>query len=374
MTWDCARDILCVRLDSLGDVLMTTPAIRALKESVPGRRVTLLTSASGAGAARLVPEIDAIIEFAAPWMKPAPCGPAEDARLLRLLAEKKFDAAVVFTVYSQNPLPAAYLCWLAGIPLRLAHCHENPYHLLSDWVRDPEPAAICRHEVRRQLDLVGAIGCRTQDERLSFAIPAAAKQTFSRKMRRMRISQHRPLVVVHPGATAPSRRYPAEQFRAALNALGRQADCELLFTGDETEAELIDSIRSGLDTPSHATAGALSLAELGAAIKRASLLISNNTGPVHIAAALGTPVVDIYALTNPQHTPWLVESRVLFNDVPCRYCYGSTCAQGHHACVRGIAPDRVAEAALDLLQVPARAPVAAMAPRYSGLPAFEGHP
>src|SRR6185312_7157347 len=71
MNWDQAQNLLCVRLDSLGDVLMTTPAIRALKHSAPGRRITLLTSPSGAKAGRLVPEIDAVIEFRAPWMKPA---------------------------------------------------------------------------------------------------------------------------------------------------------------------------------------------------------------------------------------------------------------------------------------------------------------
>ena len=78
------------------------------------------------------------------------------------------------------------------------------------------------------------------------------------------------------------------------------------------------------------------------------LLISNNTGPVHIAAAVGTPVVDLYALTNPQHTPWRVPNRVLFNDVPCKYCYRSICPMGHHACLRGVDADTVIDAALEL--------------------------
>src|SRR3954463_14368444 len=174
MNWEEALNVLCVRLDSLGDVLMTTPAIRALKQSVPGRRITLLTSPSGAKAARLVPEIDASLESRAPGINPATDGPAADAVMKRRLAHAKYDAAVIFSVYSQNPLPAAYLCYLAGIPLRLAHCRENPYHLLTDWIPEPEPGTGTRHEVRRQLDLVAAIRCRTQDERLSFRVPAAA--------------------------------------------------------------------------------------------------------------------------------------------------------------------------------------------------------
>ena len=120
--WQGVRRVLCVRLDSIGDVLMTTPAIRALRETY-GCHVTLLTSAAGAAVAPLVPEVDDTLVFAAPWMKSANGG-TSDQEMIARLAAGGFDAAVIFTVYSQNPLPAAYLCYLAGIPRRLAHCHE----------------------------------------------------------------------------------------------------------------------------------------------------------------------------------------------------------------------------------------------------------
>jgi lipopolysaccharide heptosyltransferase II len=329
---------------------MTTPAMRALKASMPERRITLLTSASGAAAARLVPEVDAIMEFAAPWMKTAIGGPAADAALKRRLAARKFDGAVIFSVYSQNPLPAAYLCYLAGIPLRLAHCHENPYHLLTDWVPDPEPGTRIRHEVRRQLDLVAAIRCRTQDERLSFCVPAAAAARVPRLLHAIGIDFMRPLVLVHPGASAASRRYPPEYFAAALNILARRTDCEILFTGGAEEKPLVEAIRQAMDVPSHSSAGLLDLGELGAAIQIADVMLANNTGPVHVAAALGTPVVDLYALTNPQHTPWQVANRVLFHEVPCRNCYKSICPQGHHDCLRLVPPESVAAAVLELLE------------------------
>ncbi len=94
----------------------------------------------------------------------------------------------------------------------------------------------------------------------------------------------------------------------------------------------------------------LSLGELIALIEAAPLLISNNTGPVHMAAALGTPVVDLYALTNPQHTPWQVSHRVLSHDVACKYCYKSICSEGHHHCLEKISPTEVVNAACELLQ------------------------
>src|SRR5918912_4044955 len=189
--WRDIRRLLCVRLDSIGDVLMSTPAMRAFRQSL-GCQVTLLTSSAGGAVAPFVPEIDDVIVFAAPWMKSTAGAPTRDAEVIGALAGGRFDAVVIFTVYSQNPLPAAYMCYLAGIPRRLAHCHENPYQLLTDWAPDPEPAAFIRHEVRRQLDLAAAVGGHTGDERLSFRVPEAA----SERMRRHAGTWARPLVVV----------------------------------------------------------------------------------------------------------------------------------------------------------------------------------
>jgi ADP-heptose:LPS heptosyltransferase len=104
-----------------------------------------------------------------------------------------------------------------------------------------------------------------------------------------------------------------------------------------------------METRSYSLAGRLDLGELAALLSLAPLLISNNTGPVHMAAALGTPIVDLYALTNPQHTPWSAPHRVLSHDVPCKFCFKSVCPEEHHGCLRGIAPDEVVVAARELL-------------------------
>jgi lipopolysaccharide heptosyltransferase II len=349
--WTRARRILAVRLDTLGDVLMTTPALRALRAGHPGRRVTLMTSSAGAAAACLVSEVDDVIVYDAPWLKAT--GARADSRPDRAMAARlrraRFDAAVIFTVYSQNPLASALLCFLADIPLRLAHCRENPYQLLTDWVSDPEPHELVRHEVRRQLDLVAAVGCRTDDERLSLRVSARARRAARRRLDAAGVDRRREWVVVHPGARAASRRYPPESFASACRRLVAERGCQVVLTGDASERALIDRVRAAMEIPAIAVAGELPLAELAAIIAEAPLLISNNTGPVHIAAAVGTPVVDLYALTNPQHTPWAVPHRVLSHDVPCKYCYKSVCPAGHHGCLRGVSPDAVVTAAHELL-------------------------
>jgi lipopolysaccharide heptosyltransferase II len=348
--WRHARRILCIRLDYLGDVLMTTPAIRALRESLPGACITLLSSGSGAAAARHIPEIDEAIVYQPPWLKSSePHPPADDLAMVETLARQGFDAAIIFTVYSQNPLPSAMLCHLAGIPLRLAHCRENPYRLLTHWVPEPEPQLRVRHEVRRQLDLVATVGARTADERLSFRVAEADRNRVRELLARLGMAPRRHWIAIHPGATAPSRRYPEELMAAAARELAERTGCRIILTGSKEEMPLAARIAAQVPG-SHSLAGILSLGELAALISLAPVLVANNTGPAHIAAAIGTPVVDLYALTNPQHAPWQVRSRVLYHDVPCRFCYKSVCPQKHQQCLALIPPSQVAAAAIELLE------------------------
>ncbi|HET7609065.1 MAG TPA: glycosyltransferase family 9 protein, partial [Gammaproteobacteria bacterium] len=116
-----------------------------------------------------------------------------------------------------------------------------------------------------------------------------------------------------------------------------------------SEVALVETVRASMRTSAYTLAGCLDFAELCAVIEAADVLVSNNTAPVHIAGAVGTPVVDLYALTNPQHVPWRVPHRVLYRDVPCRYCYKSVCPAGHHDCLAQVSPAEVADAVRGLL-------------------------
>jgi lipopolysaccharide heptosyltransferase II len=348
--WADAARVLAVRLDALGDVVMTGPALRALKAARPGRRLTLLTSPAGAATARLLPGVDSVMVYEPPWMKATPprADAVSDIGMIAQLAARRFEAAAIFTVYSQSPLPAAMLCFLAGIPRRLAHCHENPYQLLTEWIVDPEPAGGIRHEVRRQLDLVGCVGCRVADERLSIDVPAAAVGRANALVDDLGLSGRAPWVAMHPGGSAPSRRYPPERFAEVVRGLAA-AGVAVVLTGAAEEQPLVAAVQDAAGVPTRSLVGRLGIAELAAVFARARVLVSNNTGPVHVAAAVGTPVVDLYAQTNPQHTPWSVAHRVLFHDVPCKYCYKSVCPEGHHDCLRRVAPEAVVAATLELL-------------------------
>jgi lipopolysaccharide heptosyltransferase II len=363
------RNVLAVRLDSIGDVIMTTPAVRALR-SPPRRRVTMLTSTAGAEAARLVPEIDRVLVYDAPWMKASP--PRVDASFdlatIERLRSERFDAAAIFTVYSQNPQPAALLCYLADIPRRLAHSREPAYGLLTDRIADPEPERLVRHEVERQLDLVAAVGCRTSDRSLSLRVGPHAFDRADAVLATSGLVPERPWAVLHPGASAASRRYPADAFAVAASDLAERHGWQIVLSGGPDDRDAVEEVRARMRSTTSVLPEDLDLETLAAVLHRAPLLIANNSGPAHLAAAVGTPVVELYALTNPQHTPWGVESRVLYRDVPCRFCYASVCPEGHHGCLRGVPPSEVVSAALELAGRPHDGPAhaAARSPRPIG--------
>lgn len=351
--WRNARNILVVRLDNLGDVLMTTPAIQAIKQSSPGASITLLGSRSGTALARHVPAIDEVISYDAPWAKGVQHGDLADRRLLATLRRAQFDAAVIFSTCTQSALPAALMCRLAGIPLRLAHSRENPHDLLSDWVPDND---VChngmRHEVARQLDLVRSVGFSVASERMVFRYAAADVLSMRRKFVAAGGDLMRPYIVVHPGASSASRRYPAERFGQAAQQICRDGGCQAVFSGGHDEQALVARAYEQMHEPAFSLAGQLTLGELAALIAGAQVTLCNNSGPAHMAAALGTPVVVLYALTHPQHTPWRAKARVLNHDVPCRNCLDSVCPEQHHDCLMQVDAAAVARAAMGLIETP----------------------
>ncbi|GAB4044258.1 lipopolysaccharide heptosyltransferase II [Spirosoma jeollabukense] len=319
--WRDGLRILCVRLDNLGDVLMTTPAFRALKTTWPHCQLTLLTSSAGAAIASYIPDIDDVIQFDVPWVS----GDADGrSRLLPMVARLKpyaFDAAIIFTVQSQNPLPTALVCYLADIPRVLGYCRENPYQLMTDWVPDPEVLMATRHEVERQLNLVQTVGCQPAEQSLSLTVPLADRQYARNLLTVQGVDLDRPWLVLHPGVSEAKRRYPADDFAKALSQLRQKTGYQIVLTGSQSEQPLTARIEQQLrrhtdGEPIINLAGQLTIGQLIGLLAEAPLLIANNTGPVHIAAAVGTPVVVLYAKTNPQHTPWQVPSRVLYFDVP----------------------------------------------------------
>lgn len=350
------RRILVARLDNLGDVLLATPAIHALRRALPRTRITLFASSIGAQLAGLNPDIDDILIYAAPWMDPERTlahDPSREASTIAEIRRRGYDGAIIFTSYHQSSLPAAYLCYLAGVPLRHAASVDGPGSLLTSRHRPP-PRAM--HEVERGLDLVGGLGIPPAEDDLVLRPRDADTRSMRGFVQTVRERNGGgPVLVLHPGCSCPSRTYPPALFAKAGAALRRSLGASLLWTGRATEAELVTRIQEGVraagaDDAGLSLAGKTDLSQLAALIGACDGAITNNSGPAHVAAAMKTPVAVLFALTNPpgEWHPWKVPHRLLYHPVPCAICYQRVCPF-EHDCLRQVTADQIVHAVAELL-------------------------
>jgi ADP-heptose:LPS heptosyltransferase len=312
-SWNNCRKILCVRADNMGDVIMSGPAIRALKKTF-GAHITLLTSSAGASICDHMPEIDDVIVNDMPWVKTeVPPSPENIRQVIEDLRNGEFDGAVIFTVYSQSAMPAALVCLMAGIQRRLAYCRENPYHLLTDWVPDKEPYEFIRHQVERDLALVKNIGAEISDNRLILTSSDDDWYRASDVLAKYGIAYDQPFIVAHAGVSERKREFPVEKWVALLTVLRRHVSTAIILTGSKNEMTLTSMIHDAIGDDSIINvAGEFNLAPFVATIFHASMVISVNTATAHIAAAAQVPSLILYAATNPQHSPWKSPSSVLY--------------------------------------------------------------
>ncbi len=161
-------------------------------------------------------------------------------------------------------------------------------------------------------------------------------------------AEGRPLVVLHPEASEPARRTPEEPYATVLRLLEHGLDAACVLTGADGERDPLRRIRPAARSDA-AVACAISLAELAGLPQPSDVVVTDNAGPAHLATAVETPVVVLYALTNPPHTPWTAASRVPSADVPCRNCFKSVFPSGHLRCLHDASPRQVADPATELL-------------------------
>jgi ADP-heptose:LPS heptosyltransferase len=326
--------VLVARLDNNGDVLLAGPAVRAVARSAS--RVTLLCGPRGEAAARLLPGVDEVMVFRAPWIDPEP-DPVRRSlieSLVEELAGRGFDQAVILTSFHQSPLPLALVLRMAGVRIIAGISVDYPGSLLDRRVQVPEDI----HEVDRAVAVARALGYdlaphdrgELRIKPASSAIPAVFGD----------------YVVVHPGASAPARTWPVEHHRALVRALvhsGRR----VVVTGSEAERGLTARVAG----PSHPLitdlGGEQTLAGLADVIARADAIVVGNTGPAHLAAAVGTPVVSLFAPVVPavRWRPWLVP-HVLLGDqhAPCAGSRARTCPVEGHPCLSTVTVEGVLDA------------------------------
>jgi ADP-heptose:LPS heptosyltransferase len=328
-----ARNALVVRLDNAGDVLLAGPAVRAV--AARSGRVALLVGPRGREAAGLLPGVDDVIVWRAPWvdLDPPPVRRSNVDALVDRLAAAGFDAALVLTSFHQSPLPTALVLRLAGVPRIAAISVDYPGSLLDVRHRIDDEIP----EARRAISLANSAGFPLppgDDGRLAVRGPLPDVR---------HLTGEPPYVVVHPGASAPARRWPAWRCAEAVAALGARG-WRTVVTGVASEADLTARVAG---TTARDLGGRTTMAELAAVLADAAAVVVANTGPAHLAAAVGTPVVSLFApvISAARWAPYGVPSMLLGDqDAACRGSRARECPIAGHPCLSDVTGEDVADA------------------------------
>lgn len=353
-TWLDARAILAIRPDNMGDVVMLGPALRAVKETAPHARLTLLTSPAGARAAPLLPWIDELIVERVIWQDVGgrnPFDPRRERALIDRLAQYHFDAALIFTSFSQSPHIPGYLCYLAGIPLRAGESKEFGGGALTTELRGAPDEM---HQVERNLRLVERLGFVARDRRLRVWLSDEARAEARRLLRSIEVEPDAPYILVHPGASAQARRYSAAGYGEIARLLMARSH-QVVVTGVERERDLLREVARVVPDAPQLTAD-MPITVYAALIESAALVICNDTLPMHLADATMTPEVTLFAGTEyeSQWQPRATRSILLRKPTPCQPCYLFECPIGQ-PCL-AIPPAEIVVAAESLLSAENMAP------------------
>jgi len=332
---------------------MISPAMRAVRKAFPRAEITLLAKTWVLEALQGSPYYDHLIEYDRDGDHAAWVG---RWKLIERLRKEQFDVALLF----QKAFEAALFARMACIPRRVGFQSDLRGWLLTDAL----PLPMGGHHVDHFLQIVEALGADTNDRRLSYHLTPQARDAAIRFLRRHGILQGTLRIALHPGASKPPRAWNADRFGEVAAALARDFGATPILFGTGPDLQAIERIRSLVSGTCIVPPQGQSLQEMAALLEHCHLLICNDSGPMHIAAALRIPVVSIFGPGTPIRTgPYSDESlfRVLTRNFPCSPCRQKFFAEclpapsGKPVCLEEVTSTEVLEACRDLLRINAMA-------------------
>jgi heptosyltransferase-2 len=330
----------------VGDAVMSLPALEALRARFPRAEIVLLSKPWVSELYWHHPAVNRQIIY-----KPRSehRGPLGLAKLIRELRAERFDAAVLF----QNAFQAAWIAWRARIPLRIGYGRDRRSFLLPDAIEPPLPAAY-GHQVYYYLQLLfraGVIDKPQPVEEIRLRLTEAEKGWASRKLEALGLSGPRFLVGLAPGAAfGPAKRWLPEHFGGLADRLIGALNADVLIFGSAVEKPLAEEIDSSMQHTPTIVAGETSMRQLLALMARCSLIVANDSGPMHLAAALGIPLVAIFGSTDERATgPVGTRIRIVKRGVACSPCGQRLCPIDFR-CMQGLSVEEVFRATLELVK------------------------
>jgi heptosyltransferase-2 len=327
----------------LGDAVMTTPALAAVREGFPDARIVLLARPPVAELFRHHPDVDEVMLYERPGRHEGGFG---RLRLAGELRRRRFDGALLL----QNAFDAALIAFLGRIPERAGYPTDGRRILLTLPV-PLTPAILERHEVEYYLCLVDGLGIpRPVPAALKLAVTEEEREAMATRLASLGIERGAPIVAINPGATYGSaKRWYPDRFAAVADTLSAEWSARVVVVGSAAESPLAGEIEAATRNPPVNLAGKTTVRELMALLSLSSFLVTNDSGPMHIGAALGVPLVAIFGPTDWRRTsPWSSLAKVVRVEIDCSPCRRRVCDRGHE-CMLGVTPGMVVDAAKALL-------------------------
>ncbi len=349
-TADMQKRILLIRPDHLGDALLTLPAITALREAFPEAELLALASPQAASVFASLPELDAVQTMDFPGISRSPqqqrLAPWLQAlRTARQLRDLRCSAALILR---PDHWWGALVTWLAGIPQRIGFELTETTPFLTQ-------AVPLRHEhaLLRNLRLVTALDGQAANEcvALRFPLTAADRDSAAVILRENGVSPDAPYLFIHPGTGAPLKHWEEARWARVADEPGVAPGAQVLFSGSTAERSLVKRITAQMQQPATSLAGKTSIAELAACYENALLVLGPDSGPLHLAAAVGAHTVSLYGPADPaEFGPWGPAERhiTLASNIGCRPCrvldWGAD-EVAWHPCLHDISVSQVVAAA-----------------------------
>lgn len=342
------RSILVIRLDLMGDLIFTLPAIEALREAAPRARVSALVLPYTAGLLRGHPAVDRVVPVDVNrWRRPrewmAGNAPRQLMEAVRELRRERYDLCVSF--YGRVGAAAALLSGARYLVGYGAEGYLGSFDLAVSGHRYQQR----RHEAEYCLDLVRALGVQTIGKPSRLTVDPAAAAGVDRLLSGAGLESGARLVALHPGAlNMAAKRWLPERWAAVADWVQQDLGRRVLLVGSASELPLVEQLRSRMVSRPVVLAGKTSLLELVALLSHCSLFLGGDSGPLHVASALGVPSVSIYGPTDPAiNGPLDPRSRVLRAETSCSPCYDPmkppACRQPDYPCMTEVTVDRVFE-------------------------------
>jgi len=280
------KNILIVRTDRIGDVVLTTPSIKALRQAYPDTEISILVRPYTKPLVDGNPYLDNVfIDDRLSVHK----GLLGFLRLVRMLQKNKFDCAIIYHTKRRTNLA----CFLAGIHYRIGYKNEKYGFFLTDPIKDTRHLGQ-RHEAQYCLDLLQHLGINSDDLELLVPMQKDAEQWVNQLFANRQLSSEEKLIVIHPGASDPSKRWPEHRFKELIKKLREHYSCKVVMIGANETKQITHNILESNFRNIIDLTGQISLSQLISLLKKTDVLISNDSGPVHISAGVGTPVVSIF--------------------------------------------------------------------------------